>query len=282
MNISESTRQDIIDYLLMSDHPFHGKMGIVLFLNRIWDLSSLPSTDIRYSNMAGDTRTHMEVFDDWTYQTLLYDSRLNLLRGHDNIFIKFIENCVHPLVIYKEEYQDELVQIINNLLSSDDVQLEKSSVIDRKTVYKIISTQMNPEGAERKFDVALSFAGEDREIVKQIAEDLKEHSISFFYDEFNKKDLWGKNLDKYFKSAYAENTRFVIPFISEHYPNKDWTNFEFSIARAESKKRDSEFILPVRIDDTTLVGLPDTVAHLDYNVEGKDGIVEAIISKLET
>lgn len=132
------------------------------------------------------------------------------------------------------------------------------------------------------FDVALSFAGEDRAIVKQIAEDLKEHSISVFYDEFEKKNLWGKNLNDYFKKTYAENTRFVIPFISEHYPNKDWTNFEFTVAHAEAKKRDSEFILPVKIDHTPVVGIPSTVAYLDYNVEGKDGIVKAIISKLET
>lgn len=132
-----------------------------------------------------------------------------------------------------------------------------------------------------KFDVAFSFAGEDRVIVKQIAEDLKKHSIIVFYDKFEKNELWGKNLNDYFKSTYAENTRFVIPFISEHYPNKDWTNFEFTIAHAEAKIRDSEFILPVRIDNTPVVGIPSSVAYLDYNNEGKDGIVKAIISKLE-
>lgn len=133
-----------------------------------------------------------------------------------------------------------------------------------------------------KFDVAFSFAGEDRSIVYPIAEELKNQSISVFYDEFEKGNLWGKDLSKYFKSTYTENTRFVVPFISKHYPNKDWTNFEFTVAHEEAKKRDSEFILPVRIDDTLLVGLPNTVSYLDYNVEGKDGIVEAILSKLKT
>lgn len=133
-----------------------------------------------------------------------------------------------------------------------------------------------------EYDVALSFAGEDRDIVKQIAKDLKEHSISVFYDEFEKEKLWGKNLNDYFKSTYAENTRFVIPFISEHYPNKDWTNFEFAVAHAESKKRDSEFILPVRLDDTPIVGVQNSVAYLDYNTEGKYGIVNAILSKMGT
>ncbi len=131
-----------------------------------------------------------------------------------------------------------------------------------------------------EYDIAFSFAGEDREIVKQIAEQLKTLSISVFYDEYEKAKLWGKRLDHYFKSTYAESTKYVIPFISKHYPNKDWANFEFTIANAESKKRDSEFILPVRIDDTVMVGISDNVAYLDYNAEGKDGIIKAIQSKL--
>lgn len=138
------------------------------------------------------------------------------------------------------------------------------------------------DNSNTKYDIALSFAGEDRHIVEPIAEDLKKHSISVFYDEFEKGNLWGKDLSDYFKSTYAENTRYVIPFISEHYPNKDWTNFEFSVAHGEAKKRDCEFTLPVRIDDTLVVGLPSTVGFLDYRTEGKDGIVKAILSKLET
>ncbi|WP_305064946.1 TIR domain-containing protein [Methanococcoides sp.] len=132
------------------------------------------------------------------------------------------------------------------------------------------------------YDIAFSFAGEDRGIVEEIAEDLISNSISVFYDNFEKSELWGKRLDHYFKETYAKNTRFVIPFISEHYPNKDWTNFEFSVAHGEAKKRDSEFILPVRIDDTHVVGIPSTIGYLDYNKEGKDGIVKAILSKLRT
>lgn len=185
---------------------------------------------------------------------------------HSYLMYEFIFDCnvedfLSMLKTELELLDMEILSFNNKLKAADGILLESHSTTN--------------------FDVALSFAGEDRVIVEQIAEDLKEHSISVFYDKFEKEELWGKNLNDYFKSTYAENTRFVIPFISEHYPNKDWTNFEFTIAHAEAEIRDSEFILPVRIDDTPVMGIPDSVAYLDYNIEGKDGIVKAIISKLE-
>ena len=69
-------------------------------------------------------------------------------------------------------------------------------------------------------------------------------------------------------------------FISKEYSAKDWTDFEFTIACGEAKNRKTEFILPVRIDNTKIVGLPHDMAYLDYNIEGIDGIVENILLKL--
>ena len=45
-----------------------------------------------------------------------------------------------------------------------------------------------------EYDVALSFAGEDREYVEQVALFLKKKNIAVFYDYFEEVDLWGKNL----------------------------------------------------------------------------------------
>ena len=51
---------------------------------------------------------------------------------------------------------------------------------------------------EYKYDVALSFAGEDRFYVDQVATILKEQGVSVFYDEFEEVDLWGKDLALHF------------------------------------------------------------------------------------
>ena len=55
-----------------------------------------------------------------------------------------------------------------------------------------------------KYDVALSFAGENREIVEQIAKKLAENNVQVFYDEFEKAKLWGKRLSTHFQKTYGD------------------------------------------------------------------------------
>ena len=180
------------------------------------------------------------------------------------------------LGMYKEaiEWFDRALQI----KPDDDQCLKyKDNVLE-----KMRTEHMNKsKNSNFKYDVALSFAGENREIVEQIAEKLAENNIKVFYDEFEKAKLWGKRLSTHFQKTYGENACFVIVFVSKEYSLKDWTNFEFSIARGESKFRGTEFILPVRLDNTILFGLPDDIAYLDFNTEGIEGIVNAVIDKLK-
>jgi len=144
-----------------------------------------------------------------------------------------------------------------------------------------ISETKESEGSESfKYDIAISFASENREIAENLAKKLKNKGIRVFYDKFHKSDLWGKKLSTYFQDVYGPKTRFVIPLISKHYPIKNWTDFEFSIMRREAKKRQNEFILPVRLDDTKMLGIHEDVGYLDYREEGIEGIVECLLEKL--
>ncbi|HUV03161.1 MAG TPA: TIR domain-containing protein [Desulfobacteria bacterium] len=131
-------------------------------------------------------------------------------------------------------------------------------------------------------EVAISYAGEDREIAEQIAQSLRKKGVSVFYDKFYKVDLWGKSLSGWFRKKYGKSSRFVLVLISRHYPVKDWANFEFSIARAEEKKRKNDFILPVRLDNTKIPGLPSDKAYLDFKKEGLNGVIKSLIQKVKT
>lgn len=111
-------------------------------------------------------------------------------------------------------------------------------------------------------DLAVSFAGEDRKIVEIIANQLKHNDANVFYDHFFKAELVEKDLSDYFKKKYGNKSKYVVPFISKYYPQKDWTNFEFEIARDEARRRKEDFILPVRLDNTIIQGLKRTIEHL--------------------
>ena len=43
-----------------------------------------------------------------------------------------------------------------------------------------------------RYDVCLSFAGEDRDYVNKVAEELRSAGVRVFYDLYEQVDLWGK------------------------------------------------------------------------------------------
>ena len=130
------------------------------------------------------------------------------------------------------------------------------------------------------YDIALSFAGEDRLIASQIATELQSRGVRVFTDDFERTQLWGRDLSDELRSRYGEKTRYVVLLVSRHYAIKDWTDFEFAIARKEAGRRSKEFILPVRLDDTPLPGLRSSIVYQSFKELGVDGIVEEIIRKL--
>ena len=127
-----------------------------------------------------------------------------------------------------------------------------------------------------EFDAALSFAGEDREPAEALAIALRDKGYSIFYDKHREADLWGKRTEEY-DHIYGSRTRFVIPFVSADYKRKDWTQYEFGVARREAAHRAGEFILPIRVDDTRLLGLPDETNYLSL----QDLTVEEIAATFE-
>src|SRR5215212_1573339 len=101
-----------------------------------------------------------------------------------------------------------------------------------------------------KYDVALSFAGEDRPYVEATARVLRTKGISVFYDRYEEANLWGKNLYSHLSDIYAHQARFTIVFISCHYAGKLWTNHERQSAQARAFEEQREYVLPARFDDT--------------------------------
>jgi predicted aspartyl protease len=132
-----------------------------------------------------------------------------------------------------------------------------------------------------KFDVALSFAGEQRSDVEQVADRLKNAGLRVFYDAHEKASLWGKDLYVHLSDVYQNRARYCIIFASKEYADKSWTSHERQSAQARAlREKGNEYILPVRFDDTEVPGLPRTVGYLDFRLEGAEGISKAFIQKL--
>jgi hypothetical protein len=65
--------------------------------------------------------------------------------------------------------------------------------------------------SEFQFDVALSFAGEDREYVNTIADQLRQHGVRVFYDRYEQATLWGKDLYEHLDHVYQRAAPLLCP-----------------------------------------------------------------------
>ena len=115
--------------------------------------------------------------------------------------------------------------------------------------------------SSRKYKVALSFAGEQRIYVEKVAQYLQKRSVAVFYDGFEEVQLWGRSGTEAFHEAFAQQSAYVVMFISKAYVEKSWTRHERRSALSRMVHEQGEYILPVRFDDTPVPGLPEDVIY---------------------
>jgi hypothetical protein len=130
------------------------------------------------------------------------------------------------------------------------------------------------------YDVVLSFAGENREYVEEVARVLREHRVRVFYDEYEQVNLWGKNLAEHLDIVYGQSGKYCVIFISKYYAQKPWTNHErrMAVDRALNERR--EYILPARFDDTQLPGISSSVLYIQLSEKTPADFARLILLKL--
>jgi adenylate kinase family enzyme len=134
--------------------------------------------------------------------------------------------------------------------------------------------------SNRKYAVALSFAGEDRDYVELVASFLRKAGISVFYDRDEEAVLWGKNLYDHLRHVYAEAAEYTVIFVSKAYARKVWTNHERESAQSRAFRESCEYILPARFDDTELPGLLNTIGYIDLRQKAPEELASLIVEKL--
>ncbi len=130
-----------------------------------------------------------------------------------------------------------------------------------------------------RYDVAISHAGEDHKLAARLARFLRRAGYSVFYDRDQEHVLWGKN-ESEIERIFGSDSRFVIPLISKHYVAKDWCRHEFDGAKDEARKRQGDFILPLRLDDTRLLGLNSGTFFQDLRQKRMSQIADLFVKKI--
>ena len=137
----------------------------------------------------------------------------------------------------------------------------------------------SPSGVEH-YDVALSFAGPDRPHAARLAELLESAGVRVFYDGYEEASLWGKDLYAHLHEVYSERSTLCVIFVSASYARRVWTNHERRAAQERALNERREYILPIKVDATTLPGLPETVGYIELT-EGVEKIARLLLEKLD-
>ena len=117
MKISQITRRDLVDAILVEKVNWAGRLEEPEFLSRLFDLSALPSTDSRFPDAAGDIWQHrINNPEDWEDDWVFYDRRFNLLNCDDEVLLRFLCETIHPVVRPDVTEAERLCQLYNSFL----------------------------------------------------------------------------------------------------------------------------------------------------------------------
>ena len=153
----------------------------------------------------------------------------------------------------------------------------------RPVVLGLNNSKEQLEPMNYSYDVALSFAGEDRKFAEAVAAGLREAEINVFYDDYYAADLWGEDLSVSLRKVYHEASRFCIMIISAQYVEKMWPNFERQQALERLiKQKGKAYILPVRLDGYSgdVPGLAGTIGFLAVKSNEPEKVVSVFLEKI--
>lgn len=117
--------------------PFHGRFTAIEFLDRLYRLDEMPSTDRRFKNARGDIQCHTVSFDDWLEFWFLDDERFELKDGYDDEpLLKFLCEMLHPAVREENGPWKDYLARFNQLLNKDGYEIYSAFQVSGRDIFK--------------------------------------------------------------------------------------------------------------------------------------------------
>ena len=153
-----------------------------------------------------------------------------------------------------------------------------------------MSDPVPPRDKPDKFKVAFSFAGEQRDLVRRIAEAVEARlgRSTVFFDEWYEAYIAGDSADTVLQDIYGEGCDVAVVCVSERYGGKPWTLAEHAAirnrvnrSRASDGDKDRLGVLPIRFGEGDVKGIPKfTTVVPDARNKPLDETVALILARL--
>jgi hypothetical protein len=135
-----------------------------------------------------------------------------------------------------------------------------------------------------RFKVALSFPGEARLRVAEIAEllgaELGRESV--FYDSWYRAELARPNLDLYLQEIYRNQSDLLVLFLCEDYEKKEWCGLEWRAIRDLIKAKQDNRVMFLRLDDSPIRGILSIDGYLRIRDLPSADVAAAILARAKS
>ena len=135
----------------------------------------------------------------------------------------------------------------------------------------------------KRFRAALSFPGERRPFVSQVAEVLANRleRRRVLYDKYHEAEFARVDLDTHLQQAYHDESDLIAVFLCVEYNEKEWCGLEWRAIRDLIKMGNGGLIMPLRFDDAKISGLFSNDGYVDIGSRPPDEIAALIMQRLE-
>lgn len=146
---------------------------------------------------------------------------------------------------------------------------------------KIIPTQ-----SEKRFRVALSFPGENRDFVEEVASHLSIHvgQENVLYDKFYEAEFARPDLDIYLPNLYRTQSELIAIFLCADYTKKRWCRLEWRFIRQMICTTDASRIMFLSFDDIGAVpeiGILSGDGYVSIGKRTAQEIAKIILQRLQ-
>lgn len=131
-----------------------------------------------------------------------------------------------------------------------------------------------------RFDFAISFAGKDRGVARQLSDALRKSGFEVFFDELFEHELLGQDGADYLTRVYFSDARCCVALISSNYDQRKWAVLERRSAQAREFDSGPGFLVPVLIEDYRPSWLLPTSIYFDLLTRSLSELVELLTRKI--
>lgn len=144
--ITEITRRDILDLFKngvdvgwfgtdIQTYPYHGRLGEIDFLKRLYPLNKMKSDERRFQNLEEVIYQHTVNNDDYETNWIFTDERFPLKVGSDAEYLRFICEIFHPVALVDNDVSKKYFGLICSFLRKDGYELYPKEEISGRNVY---------------------------------------------------------------------------------------------------------------------------------------------------